>query len=43
MTLSTTLNRAVARIHGIYSELDYVNRRLFEVTTGVSASKSTRS
>lgn len=43
MTFSTPLSRTAARIHRVYTELDHVNRRMFEITTGVSASKPTRS
>lgn len=42
MTLSTGISRTTRRIRRIYGELDYANRRLFEITTGVSATRPTR-
>lgn len=42
MSLSTRIFRSAERIHRIYDELDYANRRMFEIRTGLPAPRRTR-
>jgi hypothetical protein len=42
MTLSSRISRSAARVRRVHGELSHANRRMFEITTGVSAPRPTR-